>query len=310
MNSPLVQDSTPVAGFLNLAKPRGPTSHDVVARVRRATRIRRVGHAGTLDPLAEGVLVLAVGRATRLIEYVASGEKVYRATIRLGGTTTTDDEEGALTQTRPITVGLADIEAALLRFPGEIEQRPPMFSAVHVDGRRAYDLARQGADVELPVRHVQIASITVLDWQAPDLTLEVVCGPGTYIRSLARDLGEMLGCGAHLAGLIRTRSGRFSLDTAASMADLEHCAGRYTLPALLVSPGDALTHLPSLIVTPQGCTLLRQGQPVSSRCHLSSVPAGARANSPVCALDPEGRLIAVAKYDPEQDCWRPRKVVG
>ena len=136
---------------------------------------------------------------------------------RLGSTTTTDDEEGAVTETRPLTVGLAEIEAALPQFIGEIAQRPPTFSAVHVGGRRAYDLARRGAAVELPTRQVQIARIAVLDWRVPDLTLEVTCGPGTYIRSLARDLGAALGCGAHLAGLIRTRSGRFSLDAAASL---------------------------------------------------------------------------------------------
>ena len=178
-------DPTPVAGFLNLAKPRGPTSHDVVARTRRLTGVRRVGHAGTLDPLATGVLVLALGPATRLLEYVASGEKVYRATIRLGSTTTTDDAEGTVTATRPLTVGPADIAAALPQFVGEIAQRPPAFSAVQVGGRRAYDLARRGAAVELPARQVRIARLTVLDWQAPDLTLEVIVWSGD-VYPLAR----------------------------------------------------------------------------------------------------------------------------
>ena len=303
-------DLTAVTGFLNLAKPRGPTSHDIVARVRRMTRMRRVGHAGTLDPLAAGVLVLALGRATRLLEYVVSGEKVYRATIRLGSTTTTDDAEGAVTETRPLTVGRADIEAALPQFIGEIAQRPPAFSAVQVGGRRAYDLARRGAAVELPARQVQIARLTVQDWRAPDLTLEVTCGPGTYIRSLARDLGAALGCGAHLAGLFRTRSGRFFLAAATSLADLEHHAARCTWRSLLVAPGAALAHLPALTVTSQGWTLLRQGQPVSSAHLLSSVPAAAHTDGAVCALDAEGRLIAIAAYDPQRDCWRPRKVVG
>ena len=303
-------DSTAVVGFLNLAKPRGPTSHDIVARVRRLTGVRRVGHAGTLDPLAEGVLVLALGRATRLLEYVVSGEKVYRATIRLGSTTTTDDAEGAVTETRPLTIGRADIEAALPQFVGEIAQRPPAFSAVQIGGRRAYDLARRGATVELPARPVRIDRLTVLSWQAPDLTLEVGCGPGTYIRSLARDLGAALGCGGHLAGLVRTRSGGFSLAAATTLADLEHHAARCTWRSLLVAPTAALAHLPALTVTPQGATLLRQGQPVSPAHLLSDVPAAARTDDPVCTLDAEGQLIAMAAYDPQRDCWRPRKVVG
>ena len=303
-------DLTAVTGFLNLAKPRGPTSHDIVARVRRMTRMRRVGHAGTLDPLAEGVLVLALGPATRLLEYVASGEKVYRATIRLGSTTTTDDAEGDVMDTRPLTVGRADIEAALPQFSGEIAQRPPAFSAVQVGGRRAYDLARRGAAVELPARQVRIDRLTVLSWAAPDLTLEVTCGPGTYIRSLARDLGAALGCGAHLAGLIRTRSGGFFLTAATALHDLEHHAARCTWRSLLVAPSAALAHLPALTVTPQGCVLLRRGQPVSSAHLLSSVPTTARADGSVCVLDAEGQLIAIAAYDPQQDCWRPRKVVG
>ena len=303
-------DPTTVAGFLNLAKPRGPTSHDIVARVRRLTGVRRVGHAGTLDPLAEGVLVLALGPATRLLEYVVSGEKVYRAEIRLGSTTTTDDAEGTVTATRPLTVGRADIVAALPQFVGEVAQRPPAFSAVQVGGRRAYDLARRGAAVELPARQVRIASLTLLDWQAPDLTLEVACGPGTYIRSLARDLGAALGCGGHLTGLVRTQSGGFSLAAATTLADLEHHAARCTWPSLLVAPRAALAHLPALTVTPQGGTLLRQGQPVSSAHLLSSVPAATRTDGPVCALDAAGRLIAIAAHDPQRDCWRPRKVVG
>ncbi len=303
-------DSPPVAGFLNLPKPRGPTSHDIVARVRRLTGVRRVGHAGTLDPLAEGVLVLALGRATRLLEYVVSGEKVYRAMIRLGSTTTTDDAEGAVTETRPLTVGQADIAAVLPQFLGEIAQRPPAFSAVQVGGRRAYDLARRGAAVALPARRVRIARLTVLGWQAPDLTLEVTCGPGTYIRSLARDLGAVLGCGAHLAGLVRTRSGHFSIAAANPLADLEHHAARCTWRSLLVTPRAALAHLPALTVTPQGCVLLRRGQSVSSAHLLSSVPAAARTDDSVCALDAQGRLIAIVTYDPQRDCWRPRKVVG
>ena len=208
-------------GFINLYKPATWTSHDCVARVRRLLNTRKVGHGGTLDPLATGVLPLAIGRATRLLQYLPAS-KSYRAVIRLGMTTTTDDLEGeVLTQRSAAHLRLSDVEAVLPQFVGTLSQTPPMYSAIQVQGKRLYDLARQGKTVDVPTRQIVVHQLTPIEWcsdqseqrpeQQPELTLEVDCGPGTYIRSLARDLGEALGTGATLAELTRTHSSGFSL---------------------------------------------------------------------------------------------------
>ncbi len=207
-------------GFLNIDKPLGMTSHDVVAKVRRKLGIKKIGHAGTLDPLASGVLILCVGAATRLSEYVMDSTKRYRARVRLGVVTTTYDAEGAVTRERDAThITRADVEQALLPFLGAIDQVPPMFSAIKQGGVKLYDLARAGKTVEREPRAVRIDVLTVTEWQEPEFTLEVTCSAGTYIRSLAFDLGEALGVGAHLAGLARVASGRFALEQAVTLAD-------------------------------------------------------------------------------------------
>ena len=212
-------------GFLNIAKPTACTSHDVVNAVRRLLGQRRVGHAGTLDPLATGVLVLGVGHGTRLIEYLAGTRKTYRAEILLGRTTTTDDSAGETLRERPVNVDSATVRAALEEFTGTIAQVPPAFAAVHVDGTRAYKRARRGETVALEPRQVTVFRLEVLELQLPHLTLEVECSTGTYVRALARDLGEALGCGAHLQALTRTCVGSFSLEDAVPLDALE---GRIT----------------------------------------------------------------------------------
>lgn len=200
-------------GFLIIDKPQGWTSHDVVGRIRRIAQLKRVGHAGTLDPLATGVLVVALGRATRLLEYVVGQDKQYHATIRLGQETDSYDAEGEIVAHRPITCTPHDIAEAVAHFQGEQQQLPPMYSAIKKNGQPLYHLARQGIIIEREPRIVQL-TCTLLDWQLPDLQLRVTCSSGTYIRSLAHDLGQMLGCGGHLVGLRRERVGRFTLDQA------------------------------------------------------------------------------------------------
>ncbi|MFW5942793.1 MAG: tRNA pseudouridine(55) synthase TruB, partial [Chloroflexota bacterium] len=197
-------------GLLNVDKPLHLTSHDVVARVRRLCDTRRVGHAGTLDPLASGVLVLAVGRATRLLEYVVGQPKEYQARVRLGQETNTYDGEGEITAQRPVPVTRADVEQALQQFRGDIAQIPPMYSALKKGGKRLYELARQGKEVEREARRVTIYDLEILTWDRPVLTVRVRCSTGTYIRSLAHDLGQALGTGAYLSGLRRTAIGAFS----------------------------------------------------------------------------------------------------
>ncbi|KAI9134734.1 tRNA pseudouridine(55) synthase TruB [Acaryochloris sp. CCMEE 5410] len=201
-------------GFLNLHKPTGMTSHDCVGKVRRICGLKRVGHGGTLDPLATGVLPIALGPATRLLPYLPE-QKAYQATIRFGLTTTTDDLAGdILSEQSANHLAQEVVEKALPQFLGSIEQRPPAYSAIQVQGQRLYDLARQGKNVTAPLRRVEVFDIQILDWQGgekSELEVAIACGPGTYIRSIARDLGEVLGTGATLAQLTRTLSCGFAL---------------------------------------------------------------------------------------------------
>ncbi|MBE9155265.1 tRNA pseudouridine(55) synthase TruB [Nodosilinea sp. LEGE 06152] len=248
-------------GFLNFYKPQGMSSHDCVGAVRRLLGIRKVGHGGTLDPLAEGVLPIAVGRATRLLPYLPEG-KAYRAVIRFGLTTTTDDLEGEiLTQQAADRLTVEDIAACLPEFEGTIDQVPPAFSAIQVQGQRLYDLARKGRAVTPPSRTVVVHNLAVQHWQPgeqPELTLDIDCGPGTYIRSIARDLGDRLGTGATLAHLTRTRSGGFSREHSLS---LEAVTGLVETQSLeLVDPAASLVHLPAIALSPDLARRWQQGQ--------------------------------------------------
>ena len=194
--------SETIAGVFNIDKPAGLTSHDVVQSVRKLTGIRKAGHAGTLDPLATGVLLVCIGAATRVIEYLQAGAKVYRTTVRLGERTTTYDAEGDIINAKPVpALSLEQIETALDCYRGEIEQTPPMYSALKYQGRPLHKLARAGIEVERKPRPVTISRLTLCHWRPPDLTLEIVCSPGTYVRTLADDLGLQLGCGAHVPRL-------------------------------------------------------------------------------------------------------------
>lgn len=208
-------------GFLNINKPKGMTSHDVVANVRRLTGIRQIGHTGTLDPFAEGVLPICIGKATRLIEYLEDN-KSYLATVQFGSNTDTYDIDGTVTQTFDKKVNRAQIEEALEDFRGEIEQLPPIYSAIKVNGKKLYEYARKGEEVEIQPRHVTIEKLELktFDETLQIAQLEVQCSKGTYIRSLAFDLGKKLDCGAHLSALIRTQAGRFTLDNSITLQKL------------------------------------------------------------------------------------------
>ncbi len=233
-------------GFLNLNKPAGWTSHDCVARVRKLLHIRQVGHSGTLDPAATGVLPIAVGKVTRLLQFLPTG-KAYRATIRFGVCTTTDDLEGDVIASQPAShLTLDAVQAVIPQFLGVIQQVPPRYSALQVDGKRLYDLARTGQDVELQPRSVEIHSIDVLAWRSgefPELEVAIVCGGGTYIRSIARDLGNLLHTGGTLAALLRTQSNGFRLENSSTLEAL--ASG--TMP--LVAPELALSHMSSIHLT-------------------------------------------------------------
>lgn len=250
-----------IHGFINLNKPVGWTSHDCVARTRRLLGTKKIGHGGTLDPLATGVLPLAVGRATRLLQYLPEG-KAYRAVIRFGLITTTDDLEGNIVEQRAATeLEAAAVEAVLPQFIGKIEQVPPMYSAIQVEGRRLYDLARAGKAVEVPKRVVTIEQLAAQSWKPgrqPELTVDITCGAGTYIRSLARDLGEAVGTGATLAGLTRTYSSRFKIADSLTLKDLEAAITQGTFTP--VSAGKAMEHLAAVTLPPDLARRWQLGQ--------------------------------------------------
>jgi tRNA pseudouridine55 synthase len=288
-------------GFLNIDKPLKLTSHDVVARVRRLVgKGVKVGHAGTLDPAASGVLPVALGHATRLIEYLAEARKGYRAIVTLGITTTTDDAEGEVLSEKPVpTLDRETLEAVCAPFRGAIQQIPPIYSALHHEGQRLYDLARAGKSVELAPRPVTIYRLAVLDYavQREELLLDIECSKGTYIRALARDLGAALGCGAHLSALRRTFVGGFAseqsipLDTLLNQPTLVQSA--------LLAPELAIADWPMLTLNDAELRLVRNGMALE-RPALRASQARAHAEN--------GALVALLRWD--ETVWRPTKVLG
>jgi tRNA pseudouridine55 synthase len=251
-------------GFLNLNKPVGFTSHDCVAKVRRLLQMKRVGHAGTLDPAAIGVLPIALGRATRLLQFLRQ-DKAYKATVRLGVSTTTDDLEGEILLAQPV-VGLSfeTVQAALQQFQGSIQQVPPNYSAIQVQGKRLYDLARAGETIAVQPRTVKVFSIEVLEWRSgafPELDLAIACGPGTYIRSIARDLGTVLKTGGTLAALTRTASSGFELADSLTLDEVEAQRTQGTFQPL--EPIAALTHLSPITLSAAIARRWCQGQRIA-----------------------------------------------
>jgi tRNA pseudouridine55 synthase len=303
-----------VDGILNLNKPRGWTSHDVVAFIRRLTKIRKVGHAGTLDPMATGVLLVCLGRATRIAEYLMAGRKQYRAQVRLGISTDTHDAEGRVMATAPVAVTHSQVRDVLARFVGCIAQVPPMVSALKKGGQPLYKLARQGIQVEREARPVEIYTLALTEFQPPDLTLEITCSPGTYIRALARDLGRELGCGAHLTALTRLASGSFTLDEAIALEDFaaaveasvgREAAGRPEWQRMVLPLDAGLAHLPVCTLGPEQARRVRTGQAL----------AAAEVDAPRDGLcrafareDDAQRLIALLRYDGGTGVWQPHKV--
>lgn len=285
-------------GVLCVNKPRGVTSRAVVDQVARPLgRKVKVGHAGTLDPLASGVLVVCVGAATRLIEYVQRQSKTYRTVVLLGARSDTHDADGAVTADpaarAPTPGAVADAVASQV---GTILQKPPEYSALKVEGRRAYDLARAGEAVDLAPRPVTVYRIDVLSYDWPRLELEVECGGGTYIRSIARDVGEALGCGGLVEVLVRTRIGAFTLDDAVDPSALS----AETIAASIRPAAEAVAQLPTVRVSAEQVADLTRGRAVV----VADAPAGE-----VALLGPDGRLVAVAEADPATRKVAPRRVL-
>jgi tRNA pseudouridine55 synthase len=262
MNAPR-RHRVDVHGWIVLDKPVGMTSTHAVAAVRRLFNAKKAGHAGTLDPLASGILPLAFGEATKTVPYVVDGEKAYSFTVKWGEETDTDDSEGRVTATSDLRPGEAEILAALPRFTGVVEQVPPKYSAIKIDGERAYDLARDGEAVELKSRPVEIYSLTLTARDEASATFAAECGKGTYVRAIARDLGRALGCLGHVTALRRTRVGPFSLDDTITWKALEE-AGDAAIEALLPVEG-GLTELDCVVMNRDAAARIRRGQSVILR---------------------------------------------
>lgn len=273
-------------GLLNIHKPAGLTSRDVVNRVQRLVRPDKAGHAGTLDPLATGVLVVCVGQATRLVPFIQEQRKVYRATILLGRTSDTDDVDGHVTilEQAP-AVTREQVLAALPRFVGRIEQTPPQFSAVKVNGQRAYDLARAGRTADVKPRLVDVDRLDLLTFDPPELSLEIECGSGTYVRSIGRDLGALLGSGAVMSALARTRIGPFQIEDSVPL----DAVTRESISAQLLPAAWAVADKPRCDVDAARLADLRQGRSVSMQ-HAPTV-AG---DGPLAVFGPDGELAALA----------------
>ena len=285
-------------GILVVNKAVGPTSHDVVGLVRRLAATKRVGHGGTLDPFAGGVLPIFLGKATRLVEYHLGDRKRYRATVCFGASSTTDDLEGALSPTGSAP-SRADVEAALNGFRGPIEQRPPAFSAIKVAGRRAYAMARAGQAVELAPRAVTIHALDLISWDEatagePVAVLDVECTAGTYVRSLARDLGAAVGSGAYLGALTRTASGPFTIEIAHDVDTIRAAAadGPEAIEARLL-PIDAGLELATVTIPESLLLALARGQAIGVPADTGPLPA----DQPIRLVDGVGRLIAIARLD-------------
>lgn len=289
-------------GLLVVDKPAAMTSRAAVDRVLRwFPRGTRLGHTGTLDPLATGVLVLCLGNATRLTEYIQRMSKIYRTRLLLGARSDTDDADGTIVPVPDAkTPDEANVRACLAEFVGAIEQVPPAYSAAKVSGKRAYDLARRGQEVTLSPRTVRIYAFDVLDYAYPHLELQVHCGKGTYIRSLARDLGERLRCGALVETLRRTRVGPFAVEAALTLNADAAKARTQLLPMAL-----AVAELPRVVLNDRELQRLRQGQSVSA----AERPVEIDNDGETAIFDETGRLVAVATFEPQRKMLRPAKVL-
>ena len=300
-----MQAKDAISGVLVIDKPTGMTSHDVVNVIRRGTNIRRVGHTGTLDPRASGVLVVLVGPAVRLSEYISASDKRYQAIIRMGTATDTYDAEGAFTREEvPVDVTEEQFEAELKKFEGEVEQKPPAYSAIKVDGRKAYEMARKGEDVELEPRMIQVHHLEILEWATPEVVVDVHCSSGTYVRSLANDLGEVLGCGAYLVGLRRTKNGRFSLRDATPLRKLKEAFEAGDWYKYLIPAAESLADWPSVVLSPDDVETIRHGQRVKVENEHPD-------KEMVRGISEADELVALMKRVEGEDGdmeWQPKKV--
>lgn len=289
-------------GILNIDKPRGWTSFAVVAAVKRSCGERHAGHAGTLDPIATGVLPICLGKSTRVIEYLMDTVKTYRTEIGFGKSTDTFDAEGRTVKTADISsITLPQIEAVLSQFRGEIQQVPPVYSAVKMHGKPLYRYTREGTIVNPAGRTVTIHELDVLDWQPPVITLRIICSRGTYIRSLANDIGEKLECGAYMQSLVREKYGPFDIKEAVSITQLEEFCRAGIMETVLYPADTVLMNMPAMVLNEDDARVVINGGDLD-------VPRIAQSSMYCRAYSAGGTLAAVLRYKEETSSWHPEKV--
>ena len=294
-----------VDGILNVDKPDGITSMDVVRHIKRASGQRRVGHGGTLDPVATGVIPICLGQATRMMEYLIEGTREYRAVVEMGVETNTYDVQGEVTERRdPSPTSQEDVKRSLESFKGTIEQVPPMYSALKRQGKRLYELARAGVEVEREPRRVEVLSIDLLEWKPPTFTIDVACGRGFYMRSLAHDLGQKLGCGAHIKSLARLRSGPFKISEAMTLTDTVQSFADGSWQESLYAPDVVVGHMRAVIVGSRTEEMIRHGRPLPAGLRIPF----SRPNEKCRVYGTNGRFIAILSFNASQGQWQPHRV--
>ena len=292
-------------GIINVYKEQGYTSHDVVAKMRGILKQKKIGHTGTLDPMAEGVLPVCLGKGTKLCDMLTDKTKTYRAVLLLGVETDTQDTTGTVSRKQPVTVTEEEVREAVLSFSGEYNQIPPMYSALKVDGKKLYELARAGKEVERKARPVTIHDIRVEKIELPRAVITVTCSKGTYIRTLCYDIGRKLGCGGCMESLIRTRVAGFELEDSLKLSDIERLKAEGTLEEYIVPIDTVFEEYPAVFTKPEFDRLVHNG----NSCYLNQIAGnGITADGPVRVYDSACQFIGVYEVDGESRMLKPRKV--
>lgn len=289
-------------GILIIRKEKGYTSHDVVAKLRGILHMKKIGHTGTLDPDAEGVLPVALGKATRLVEMLTEKEKTYEAVLHLGIETDTQDVTGTVRRRSEVCVTEKETEQAILSFLGNQMQIPPMYSALKVGGRKLYELAREGKEIEREARPVHFSCIEILEMNLPLVLFRVTCSKGTYIRTLCHDIGEKLGCGGCMESLLRTRSGRFGIEESVTLEKVQEAVEEGSISDLVIGIEEILSDYPRISSVPEGDRLLFNGNPL----HEGLVKDGHRETVRMCTS--EGTFAGIYRWDKKRQSYVPVKM--
>ncbi len=299
-------------GVINIYKEKGFTSHDVVAVVRKTINQKKVGHTGTLDPDAEGVLPICLGKGTKLADYIMADKKGYRAEVTLGVTTTTEDSSGEVLEVKPVDFNEEKIKEAVYSFIGEYEQVPPMYSAIKVNGKKLYELAREGKEIERKSRKIKIYDIKILEFLPPNkIVIDVICSKGTYIRTLCSDIGKKLGCGGNMSYLLRTMSGRFNIDTAIKLDELKTIVEKGNIDDILITIDDVLCNYKKVKISPKAIKLLHNGGKIYE--YFFDGKYDIKKGEEVLVYDAEGIFIGIFQYNydksKEMYCVKPVKIL-